>query len=326
MRLSIDAIVVDPTVQIRAANDPDTVQRYAEALDALPPVDVFLVDGAYLLVDGFHRVEAAVLEGRTEIEAVVHRGSRQDAIEFAALANLAHGKPLDREERNAAIRRLAGLPGDAWSHQRLAQRFGVSRPVISKLFAADRVRAEVVEPTRLNDFATSSEADDRLTDSHYAEISRAPRETWQPLVDAAVEEDWDSVETSAAVAIVKDPTVPEADKQALLNGDADLSEFGTDRRRMPPDPTALPVPPPPTFGDVKHDIVREVEATGAEGRMLRNLLYSIESAGRWPLPDLVRGLDATERRQILDDLPGRIAWLTSLRDAIDRDLKPLEMV
>lgn len=44
-----------------------------------------------LLADGFHRVEAAHRAGRTHVEAEVRAGTRQDVLDYAAVANARHG-------------------------------------------------------------------------------------------------------------------------------------------------------------------------------------------------------------------------------------------
>ena len=45
--------------------DEDKVSRYAQILDQMPPVVVFELGKGLLLVDGYHRVEAARRLGRT---------------------------------------------------------------------------------------------------------------------------------------------------------------------------------------------------------------------------------------------------------------------
>jgi hypothetical protein len=60
------------------------VERYAQGLDALPPVVVFDTEEGLLLADGYHRVAAARRRGLETIEAEVRLGSRQDALRYAA--------------------------------------------------------------------------------------------------------------------------------------------------------------------------------------------------------------------------------------------------
>ena len=71
---------VDPEAHLDAAR----VERYAEMLDALPPVVVFDTGEGLLLVDGYHRVAAARRRGLETVEAEIRLGSRRDALWYAA--------------------------------------------------------------------------------------------------------------------------------------------------------------------------------------------------------------------------------------------------
>ena len=91
-KIAINKIVVDPTVQIRRANHEPTIRRYEESFDKLPPVVVFDVPGeGRLLADGFHRIAAAERLGRREIDATLRKGTREDVLEFAVIANTKNG-------------------------------------------------------------------------------------------------------------------------------------------------------------------------------------------------------------------------------------------
>jgi ParB-like chromosome segregation protein Spo0J len=76
-------------------------------LDQLPPVMVFESDDGLLLVDGYHRMEAARRLGRTVVRAQVRQGSREDALRFAVdLAAAERG--MSKEQALDAIRRRSG--------------------------------------------------------------------------------------------------------------------------------------------------------------------------------------------------------------------------
>ena len=135
--LPIDEIVLDPTLNLRDRLDEETVERYAESWEDLPPVAVFEVDGQWLLADGFHRHAAFVARERPKIPAHVHAGGFDDALAFAALANLKHGLPLRRQERRRVVEvRLRMAPES--SDRQLARELGVSRDLVA------RVRSDLV--------------------------------------------------------------------------------------------------------------------------------------------------------------------------------------
>lgn len=79
---------IDPEAHLDAAR----VKRYAEMLDALPPVVVFDTGEALLLADGYHRLAAARCCGLETVETEVRRDPRQDALRYAAtVAAAQHG-------------------------------------------------------------------------------------------------------------------------------------------------------------------------------------------------------------------------------------------
>jgi ParB-like nuclease domain len=75
----IDETPVDPGAHL----DHAKVARYAEMLDELPPVVVFKTEQGLLLVDGYHRVAAAQMLGRTTVAADLKAGTRSDALRYA---------------------------------------------------------------------------------------------------------------------------------------------------------------------------------------------------------------------------------------------------
>lgn len=106
MKIPISKIQMGDT-QTRVEIDLPTVSRYAE-LNAdgvvLPAVDIYEdQQGAYRVADGYHRIEAVLSCGGTEIEANVHKGSRDDALWAALAANRTHGLPMSRDDKRHAV-------------------------------------------------------------------------------------------------------------------------------------------------------------------------------------------------------------------------------
>ncbi|WP_169972841.1 ParB N-terminal domain-containing protein [Tautonia rosea] len=130
--LPVDEIVLDPALNLRDQLDPETIERYAESSEDLPPVTVFDVDGQWLLADGFHRHAAFVSQNRPKIPAQVHAGSYNEALIFAAGANLTHGLPLRRQERRRAVEIRLRLDPER-SDRQLARELGVSRDLVARV-------------------------------------------------------------------------------------------------------------------------------------------------------------------------------------------------
>lgn len=101
-QLPISDIKDEPAFRVREP-DADTVARYAEDIDRLPPVEVWSADGgAVYLVDGRHRLEAHRQCGLETIPVVFFDGSRLEAEARARAANLSHALPLTAGERRQA--------------------------------------------------------------------------------------------------------------------------------------------------------------------------------------------------------------------------------
>ena len=118
-KIPLGMIDLDPDLQPRAKIDKATVERYAEALRegvGLPPV-VLVFDGEkFWLGDGFHRTNAHEEAGIEEIDAVIHSGSKLDAVRISLRANAEHGRPRTEKDLDRAYQKAVQFelvdPGD----------------------------------------------------------------------------------------------------------------------------------------------------------------------------------------------------------------------
>jgi hypothetical protein len=94
-------IVLRPEWQVRKELHLPTIFRYQTALaySGMPPINLALINGALVLVDGWHRLAAATRLKRTEIEAKIEEMTEDEAHWKATLANTTHGLPLKLNER-----------------------------------------------------------------------------------------------------------------------------------------------------------------------------------------------------------------------------------
>ncbi|WP_307792263.1 ParB/RepB/Spo0J family partition protein [Streptomyces verrucosisporus] len=126
-----------PVDFLHTADSPRAVLENTEHLrvlamagEALPPIIVHRP--TMRVIDGMHRLRAAVLRGRTEIEVRFFDGSEDDAFVLAVESNIAHGLPLKLAERcAAALRILASHPH--WSDRAIAAVTGLSAQKVSSL-------------------------------------------------------------------------------------------------------------------------------------------------------------------------------------------------
>ncbi len=108
VQVQLGELEVDPSLQPRVGGtDPAHVRALEEAHEGWPPLKVVYQDGRYLLVDGFHRLEAARRLGLEAIPVEVLEAPEDgDLWTLAFLLNASHGKLLSLADRRAFAERL----------------------------------------------------------------------------------------------------------------------------------------------------------------------------------------------------------------------------
>jgi hypothetical protein len=96
--IPIRDLVLIPELSPRAGLCEETVIRYMDSFASLPPVRT--QEGTNVVVDGYHRVEAAVRLGLEEVPVAAEPVPDEELRLAAGVANVAHGQPLTRAERN----------------------------------------------------------------------------------------------------------------------------------------------------------------------------------------------------------------------------------
>ncbi|WP_424890355.1 ParB N-terminal domain-containing protein [Streptomyces sp. XH2] len=102
----------------------------AGAQTPLPPIVVHRP--TMRIVDGMHRVQAAVLRGEESVEVQYVDGSAEDAFVLAVRLNAEHGMPLSRRDRVAAAERIIRSHAH-WSDRRIAEVTGLSPGTVASL-------------------------------------------------------------------------------------------------------------------------------------------------------------------------------------------------
>lgn len=93
---------LDRNYQTRFTLNEEVVKEYAEAMEngeIFPPVSVV----GNRLTDGYHRVAAAEMLGKKEIEAEIVEGDEKAALRSALSANLKHGLRRTNEDKRQAL-------------------------------------------------------------------------------------------------------------------------------------------------------------------------------------------------------------------------------
>ena len=119
MNVNINTLSRD--LQTRFAMNEEVVQDYADKMTEgiiFPPVTVI----ANRLVDGYHRVEAALRIGRTEIDAEVLPGDKTAALLAALKANATHGLYRTNADKRRALEIAWNSPELSVCHDHLTER------------------------------------------------------------------------------------------------------------------------------------------------------------------------------------------------------------
>ncbi len=137
-------IVIDPTIQPRVGGiDNNHVRTLEEAIDDLLPLSVVVLNGGYVLVDGWHRLAALQNRGRAEVSALVLDVPDDDDLQRLAFdLNASHGRPLSLDDRRAeAARVLEANP--TISDREVGRHCGLSQPTVAK------IRTELEQSARI---------------------------------------------------------------------------------------------------------------------------------------------------------------------------------
>lgn len=145
----VEAVWYDNAISPRADGhtDPARVELYSQILEKLPPIKVRAVTGQ--LIDGKHRLEAAVLAGHDHIRVFEIDIADGDLFEAAYLANMEHGYGYSDRERAAGARRIwmaKTAAGEELNQSEFASHYCVSRRTVVNWVQAARGPVEAETP------------------------------------------------------------------------------------------------------------------------------------------------------------------------------------
>ena len=110
--------------------DTEHVRSLAELKDELPPILVHRK--TMRVIDGMHRLKAAILRGERTIEATFYDGDDAAAFVMAVKANVQHGLPLSLSDRKAAAARIVHS-SPHWSDRAIAEVSGLSAKTVGAI-------------------------------------------------------------------------------------------------------------------------------------------------------------------------------------------------
>lgn len=130
--IEIDKLNLEGSPRLQG-EDTDHVRLLAGIEGGLPPITVW--SQTMQVIDGRHRVRAALLNGRTVIAARLVECDERTAYTLAVRENIAHGLPLSLSDRKAAAVSLISLHPN-WSDRVVGDQAGLSDKTVSALRAA----------------------------------------------------------------------------------------------------------------------------------------------------------------------------------------------
>jgi len=252
------------------------VAALAEVIDEVPPIVVHA--STLRVVDGVHRVHAARSLGRTTIRAVLFDGNEADAHIEAVRSNVAHGKPLNLAEREAAARRILDLVPD-WSDRRIAVVSGLSPKTVGRL--RGRATGESAQSrARLG-------RDGRLRPVDPAEVRRRVAEAVRAEPDASTRSI--AARTGASQATVRDV------RQRLSRGASELPNAPGRRRRRKQAKAAGDEAPPPADAVVSSDFAAWFEQRSVEDTDWQRFVRDLPISRVYEVADACRRCSASWR-------------------------------
>ncbi len=136
-RIKLSYITADPDLQPRTGMNHETIEDYADDMrrgDRFPPIVVFYDGKKYRVVDGFHRLRAALAIKSKTILCEVRRGGKRDALLFSVSSNAAHGQRRSKDDKRMAVTKLLkDKEWSKWSDNEIARRCHVDNHTVIRL-------------------------------------------------------------------------------------------------------------------------------------------------------------------------------------------------
>jgi hypothetical protein len=242
--IPINSIRIDGGTQIRVGPlDEDVVAEYAENIESLPPIDVFVDDaGVRWLADGFYRYAAHKLAGKASIQANQSRGSQRYALLHAVKANHQHGKRRSNaDKRNAVMTMLGDAEWGKWIDTKIAAACAVTHQFVAKL------RSEIdlanIKANDRNAANTSKAAHVTVTCAQINKTVSAAKTPVSATAPAACDPDDEEPGAEAQAAPATEPAAPApsldqvgralpADAQGVIDAFAELPKFASIKARI----------------------------------------------------------------------------------------------
>jgi hypothetical protein len=142
--IPVSQIALDPGLQPRVDGlDAKHVRELEAAPEHWPPVSLVARNERLVLVDGFHRLQAAKNLRLNSVRATVLQvAADADLHALAFTLNASHGRPLSLKDRRVFAARLLTLHPN-WSDREIGRESGLVQPTVAKLRSELERRKEI---------------------------------------------------------------------------------------------------------------------------------------------------------------------------------------
>jgi hypothetical protein len=127
--VAIDRLLPADSPRLEGEN-AEHIRMLADSDAVLPPITVHRA--SMRVIDGMHRLRAAILRGESSIEVQFFDGSEVDAFVMAVEHNIRHGLPLARTDRAAAAVRVVQTHPH-WSDRMIAAKTGLAAKTVAAI-------------------------------------------------------------------------------------------------------------------------------------------------------------------------------------------------
>lgn len=133
-------------VRVEGLSQPhvNKLRRMVKGGVALDPIDVARVGKALYLLDGFHRIEASLREGKPTIAARVAKMSLPEARAEAGKANTKRGLPLSRKSKANVLAQFVGRK-EHLDANGIRKSAGIIEREINYVYSKETIRTKMKE-------------------------------------------------------------------------------------------------------------------------------------------------------------------------------------
>ena len=162
MKAKVSEVIYREDLYLRVKTDPTLVQKYAENIDVLPPIEI---NQNNILIDGYHRLTAYKKLNIEEIEVTVtETKSEEEVYRLSIERNAKFGMQMNRDDKKACARRLYRF-GDGLAEGEIAKLLSVTPKTVSEYVKDIKTQVEEEKNQKIFDMWMASYTQDEIAEA-----------------------------------------------------------------------------------------------------------------------------------------------------------------